>query len=488
MHRAIGFLAAAALAAAGSVDAATVSIDHAVSYQTILGFGGTGINGSVDDLVNDMGLSVHRAVIEPEGGAFPAFSVLAQLRQRGVSTFIAVPWSPPASMKDNNSTINGGHLLPQYYAAFGNHLGKYVTDFKRDVGIDLYALSPQNEPRFPEPYNSCEYTKETYRDMLKVVGQTLRTGGIQTPVFLAEDMLTAFTVTPMIQWSVADPQARQYIGAVSVHGYSDGVNPISTSDAAQAWGGTRGIASYGAAQGLPVWQTEMSGFHDSWYGGTTSGWQSGTKPGAWQLAQAVYTALKYGKVELFCYWVLSSYNSWDEGYSLIWNGNKTREYYVMKQFARYVRPGAVQMEVTSDDEYVHVLAYRHPTEQTLAVVILNTSTSTKSISLNGTDIPTQLHGCRSTPSDNCVDVGMVNRGSISLAGESILSLVASGYSPPVVAVKPSLRRAATPRPAVTGEVRVTLEGRLVPAAMSMRSLAPGVFRSGTGCPEQVFSR
>ncbi|MBD3243333.1 MAG: hypothetical protein GF331_22275, partial [Chitinivibrionales bacterium] len=137
---------------------ATVTIDAQTEHQTIVGFGGTGINGSIDDLVDDMGLSVHRAVIEPEGGAFPSFSILRQLKNKGVRTFIAVPWSPPAHMKDNNSTINGGSLLPQYYSAFANHLGKYITDFKSEVGTDLYAFSPQNEPRFPEPYNSCEYT------------------------------------------------------------------------------------------------------------------------------------------------------------------------------------------------------------------------------------------------------------------------------------------------------------------------------------------
>jgi glucuronoarabinoxylan endo-1,4-beta-xylanase len=460
--------------------AVTVTIDHQVSYQTILGFGGTGINGSVADLVDDMGLSVHRSVIEPEGGAFPAFSVLAQLRQRGVQTFIAVPWSPPAYMKSNNSTINGGTLLSQYYTAFANHLGKYITDFRRDVGIDLYALSPQNEPRFPEPYNSCVYTKETYRDMLRVVGQTLRAGNIHTPIFAAEDMLTAFTVEPMIQYSCIDTSTRRYIGAVSVHGYSDGVNPIPTSDAALAWGGPRGLAAFGAAQGLPVWQTEMSGFHDSWYGGTTSGWQSGTKPGAWSLAQAIYTALKYGKVELFCYWVLSSYNSWDEGYSLIWNGNKTREYYVMKQFARYVRPGAVQMEVSSDDDYVHVLAYRHPADQTLTVVILNTSTTTKSIALNGSNVPSQLRGYRSTPSDNCVDIGMVNKGSISLGSESILTLVASGYSPPAVMVRPTVLGATRTSRGMNAVARtlMLLDGRLVSPERSQRPPAPSACVSG----------
>ena len=160
---------AAALCTAVSAPGATVTVDPSVEYQTMLGFGGTGINGSVSDIVSDMGLSLHRAVVEPGGGAFPSFAIQRQLRNLGVNTFIAVPWSPPAGMKDNSSTTNGGSLLPQYYTAFAQHLGRYVTDFKRDVGIDLYAISPQNEPRFVEPYNSCVYTKEQYREVVATV-------------------------------------------------------------------------------------------------------------------------------------------------------------------------------------------------------------------------------------------------------------------------------------------------------------------------------
>lgn len=425
---------AVVLAAVVGVQGATVAIDASTEYQTILGFGGSAINGSASDLVNDMGLSVSRIVIEPTAQPIPSYSILTQLKDLGVRTFIGVPWSPPANMKDNNSTINGGSLLPQYYSAFGNHLGGFITDFKSQVGIDLYAFSPQNEPRFPEPYNSCVYTPETYRDMVKVVGATLRNKGITTPMFIAEDMLTAFTVSPMIQYSVADAQARQYIGALSVHGYADGVNPIPEAEAAQAWGGTRGISKYGAAQGLPVWQTEMSGFHDSWYGGTTSGWQSGTKPGAWRLAHGVYEALKYGKVELFCYWVLSSTNSWDEGYSLIWNGSKTKEYYVMKNFARYIRPGAIQLGSASDDEYIHELVYRHPADQTVTVVLLNTSTQSRTVSVTGVGLPSQLQAHRSSAGENCASLGSVSAQSIQLPGETITTLVGAGYDPPVVGV------------------------------------------------------
>ena len=273
----------------------------------------------------------------------------------------------------------------------------------------------------------------------------------------------------MIQFCVADAQARQYIGAISVHGYSDGVNPIPTSDAAQAWGGNRGIAAYGAANGLPVWQTEMSGYHDSWYGGTTGGWQAGTKPGAWRVAQAIYTALKYGKVELFCYWVLSSYNSWDEGYSLIWNGNRTREYYVMKNYARYIRPGAVQLGSSSDDEYVHELVYRHPVDQTITIVLLNTSTGTRNVTVTGDDLPSQLRAYRSSENEDCVSLGSVAPQSISLPGESITTLVGTGYDPSVVPARLD-RRARVMVPRAPAAAVLRLDGRVL--SLSSRTSLP----------------
>jgi hypothetical protein len=148
----------------------------------------------------------------------------------------------------------------------------------------------------------------------------------------------------------------------------------------------------------------------------------------------MFVALKYGKVALYDYWVLSSFNSWDQGYSLIWNGAKTHEYYVFKQYARFVRPGMVQMRSGSSDDSVPVLAFRGAADQTLAVVLLNTSHAQKSVGLLGAALPSQVRLYRSNSSDNCVDGGLVSTSAVTLPALSIVTLTASNYNPAVSVV------------------------------------------------------
>ena len=60
---------------------------------------------------------------------------------------MAVPWTPPVWMKDNNSFI-GGSLLPKYYGVYAKYFVKYIQKMKEE-GITIDAITPQNEPLHP---------------------------------------------------------------------------------------------------------------------------------------------------------------------------------------------------------------------------------------------------------------------------------------------------------------------------------------------------
>ena len=47
------------------------------------------------------------------------------------------PWSPPAWMKNNGSSV-GGSLLPQYYNVYANYFVKYIQGMKAQ-GITIDA-------------------------------------------------------------------------------------------------------------------------------------------------------------------------------------------------------------------------------------------------------------------------------------------------------------------------------------------------------------
>ena len=60
---------------------------------------------------------------------------------------LASPWSPPVWMKDNGDT-RGGSLKPEYYPSYAKYLVKYIEEMKKQ-GINIYALTIQNEPLHP---------------------------------------------------------------------------------------------------------------------------------------------------------------------------------------------------------------------------------------------------------------------------------------------------------------------------------------------------
>jgi len=74
----------------------------------------------------------------------------------------ASPWTPPAWMKDNNSTDNGNMKDDaQVLSAFALYLEKFVLAYKGE-GLTIEAIHPQNEPGYINPYPSCKWTEALY--------------------------------------------------------------------------------------------------------------------------------------------------------------------------------------------------------------------------------------------------------------------------------------------------------------------------------------
>src|SRR5690606_7630715 len=122
------------------------------------------------------------------------------------SQFIASVWSPPAEMRwaasfswagDEEATRwtdptvtakNGGTLNPGKYAEYAAYLNDHI-ELYRDAGVELYALSLQNEPAFSQPFNSCTYTTYWYNDLLINVVPGIKQRFPNVRIFGAEHML-----------------------------------------------------------------------------------------------------------------------------------------------------------------------------------------------------------------------------------------------------------------------------------------------------------
>lgn len=422
-------LAACSLALAVPPAAAqTVTLDRSTTFQTIDGFGFFGgmdvwwSSGPFHDaawistVIDDLGLTIHRNEYyseEPNQDADWAKQkslIQALLAQAKASKeplkLIWTVWTPPSSMKSNSSLKNGGTLLSSSYSAFGSWLVQGIDNYA-DLGAELYALSPQNEPLFSEPYNSCVYTAEQYRDMLKVVGPIVKAAYPKVKIFGPEHML--FGVGKDYDWNNLDPtkkvlddaNAAQYLDIFACHGYgADGATPTPGSTEAQYW--AKAEQRVGALK--PIWMSETSGYPN-------------TDDGALDYALSIHAALAYGHAAAWVHWQGSDNFVGADGV-------KSKKYFAAKQFYRFVRPGAKMIDASSSDSELFVTAFDHAAYGVFTVVLINTASAAKSVSLSGSQLPPQLTRHRTSSSEGCVEIDTVaSSSSVDLPARSITTLV-----------------------------------------------------------------
>jgi len=387
--------------------------------------------------------------------------------------FMATLWSPPGGMKYNNVT-NGTDPMwnrvsnglgpynnflepnrhpekgakPNMYPAFVQYCAEAVQRYKDDVGVDLYAFSPANEPRYAQPFNSCVWEPAQYRDMIALLGPEFEQRGFTTKIVGAEDIGT--TGSEYAGLINSYQPARPHLGIYAFHGYSNGVTPYLPGPVA------RQMAQICSTMGIQGWMTETSGYAETW-------------DGAMSLAQDMTGLIKFGRANGWVWWQISESPMTE--YVLMNNGSPGIRYYLSKQFYRYIRPGAVLMVSASDDQDVLDIAFRDRAARQLVVVLVNGSTSSKTVSLAGAGIPAGLHMYRSTSSDRCVDAGTVQSSSVALAARSVVTLVGDNYDPPVGVAASRCRAPVAAHVGYPGGRAYTIDGR---AAKAGRLQASGV--------------
>lgn len=431
----------------GVLSAQTITIDPDTEHQRMVGFGAFGgikpywdnppyyTEDFIDLIVNDMGLNIFRTNVfwdlEPQNENDDPFHLELEkfnyrqgsklhgqlayyraLKEAGVKRFIASIWTPPIWMKINvdNSLASfcegqcGGQLNPKYYHEFAEYCVAFVKIVEQETGIQLYALSLQNELRFLNPFESATYTPEAYAKVLKLVKQRFKREGISTKIFGPEDM-------GRFQWNLeygsavfGDAEAREAIDIWAVHSYIDGVAPDYGS--ADGW---TNIYEYVNRNGKPLWMTETSGYPQTWQG-------------AMDLAKSIHLALKFGNVSAWVYWSLS--DPTPSEFALTVAGEPTKNYYVSKNYYKFIRPESIRIQADSEDDDLLVTAFKNSAEGSVTVVLINNSTETKTASLELTKGPQSFSLYRSSETEDFAAIGEVE-SSVELPPSSVSTLV--GY-------------------------------------------------------------
>ena len=440
----------------------TISIDATQQYQTIEGFGGFGAKDVywssgpftspefVSSLINDLGVTIlrdniptnfeivndnvdpyntdltkynlHNTTPGHDGKLDDHLQYLKDMKAAGLSKLIASVWSPPPWMKTNNAISNGtnqnsappynlnptttnNQLRNDMYQEFAEMCVAYVRIIKRETGIEVYALSIQNEPRFSQSYASCVYDGEALRDVLKVVGKRFRDEGLTTKLFVPEDVGWFDRANNLVQPILADTEARQAVSFIATHGYAfDGITASSTD--AQTW---NKMYNWGLPYNKQLWMTETSGFSNDF-------------KGAMDLAKAMYTAINFGNISAWLFWELSQQNI-DQYALMSSSGTKSKRYFVSKNFYRYIRPGAVRIKATvADGSGLYPLVFNNATDNSQTIIIINDKAQGASVTLSGLSSSGQYNLYITTAEDNCRDLGLTGTSNISIPANSVVTL------------------------------------------------------------------
>jgi O-glycosyl hydrolase len=448
----------------------TLRVDRGVKYQTIEGFGFFGARdswwGEPRDLVDaewarmvidDLGLSMWRNEYYPPGdgvggeGADADWNkqrpVLEALRDRAQASrvplkMILTVWSAPASMKcasdkeaihegkpNPHGTKDGGAVCPSQRQRFAEWLidGLQLHALS---GVKVYALSFQNEPLFRQSYNSGRYPQGAYADTLAAIGPAIHARFPDLKLFGPESLLdteagkngSEFDPYWYTGHLLAQPRALRQLGALAVHAYTPSMLPTAASQAARLWSNFHAAVE---RTGLPLWMTETSGYVDAWEGGKNA--KGEDRPGAFDLAQAMFAALYYGKVSAWLWWQGSESAGMSES-SLMQGTVVGKRYHVSKHFYRFIRPGARMLRSTSDDPKLFAVAFAHEQLGNFVTVLLNGARTEKTLKLVADGVPQELDAYVTSAATSLWPKPVrVARDAITLPPRSITTLVSGSY-------------------------------------------------------------
>lgn len=325
-----------------TVTASTVTVNLSGTEQIIDGFGGsTAWSGALTDGQADaifgntntsqMGLSICRLRIDPGKNWVDEQSNAQKANARGAMVF-ASPWTPPISMKTNDSTAHG-ELITAKYNDFALYL-KSFGDYIKTAGVTLTAISLENEPDWKPDYESCSWTSTEVEKFAKE-----NAPAIGYPFMIAE----SFYFNPaMTDPTLNDSAACANVSYIGGHLY--GATPFKYTNAIN--------------HSKKIWMTEH--YYDNANNDITI---------ALKVAKEINDCMCNNMNAYVWWWMLplngSKCNLIDSYNALTKNGC------AIAQFAKWIRPGYKRIDATPNPyTSIYFSAYTNGTK--IVIVAVNT--------------------------------------------------------------------------------------------------------------------
>jgi O-glycosyl hydrolase len=391
----------------GSGSGVTVNLD--ATRQTIEGFGlNTALSSAVPNwdmfytaTGSGLGLSIVRVAMQSNGslsGSVPPASYNAKV--------IGSPWTAPANCKDNNNTQKGGHLLTSCYDSWSTSIANFAKNNK------LYAMGAANEPDFAScgssigppcysDYDTMVFTANEMVAWVKVLGPKLKTAGVKLIAPEPSEWIHLWSNASATGSTVAgkpnssDPlkcgcfsNTPTTTGCASKCATGDGYDygHFLAKDAT-AWGLIDIIGTHeydtqkaeawptdvdGGKRSKPIYETEVSGVHYWPNEGPSSDIANGVVVAEW-----IHSALVVGEASGWLYWWYQA--SGDNEGLIISTSSLTKRAYTLGNYAKFVRPGYVMVDITGNSNANLLLSAFKGTDGTVAVVAINKGTAAANV-------------------------------------------------------------------------------------------------------------
>jgi O-glycosyl hydrolase len=447
------------------------------STQADMFFGtGTGTGTSFDGKTNfaftGIGLSFLRNHItyasSTSASAVPTTvetNIMQMAQARGALVWSA-PWTPAAGFKSvndiydsgraSNRGIDGGSYLggAATNQAYASQLANYVVSM-RNQGINLYAISVQNEPDADvNTYEACQWTGTQIHDFVPYLSSALAAKGVASTRIMLPEAQTWNDPHNLMGPTLGDSNVAAAVSIIANHNYT-----------ANNTNGDTTIPIQLLVSGQSIWETEVAQIGGNYNGSITN---------------AIYWA---GRIHLFMtvvqanswqYWWLFPQGTDNEALTDN-NGIPAKRMYALGQFARFVRPGYYRINAGNNTGSAFVSAYKDPNSGNFAIVAINSS----STAVTQTFILTNVTGVSSvTPWITSASLSLASQTPVAVSGSSF-SYALPGLS--IVTFVSSANSTSTNPPAapagltaVPGNAQVGLSWTASPGATSYN-----VYRSTT---------
>jgi glucuronoarabinoxylan endo-1,4-beta-xylanase len=330
--------------------------------------GGMGYSILRNEIGDDMEMGKQNgtvASIEPQPNVFnwtgdeDQIWLMNEAKKRGCTRFLSSAWSAPAWMKSNNNSYSG-EIKKEMYQPYADYLATYVLEYKKRYGLDIYAISPSNEPGYipKEHYASMNWGSS---QMAKFLRENL------IPTFAAKGITAEIVVDEHNNWSdngineiLSDAVCDKGIHTVAAHAYAVTTAPYMDI------GLRTGRFNTALRQGKKIWQTEVSAGDPN---------ITNMNDGVYW-ARVLHTHMIEDNVSAWLYWwgaattktrgSLISIDAEQKKYQL------SKRFFTIGHYSRFVRPGFRRVDANPNPATNTFLsAYIDPTGKRLVCVAIN---------------------------------------------------------------------------------------------------------------------